>query len=153
MICAFCEAVDPPAWEYCPERDGKSHRMVAELRQASALGVSGERRRPVKGSRSGFTPASTGQRAKNRDARCVVCAEGPADPAHLIPRSALEAGQDDLRATIPLCRRHHRDYDSLRLDLLPFEAAFRVELAFAVERYGLLPTLQRVSNTRWEAAA
>lgn len=61
--------------------------------------------------------------------------------------------QDDPRAVIPLCRPHHRAYDLGTLDVLPdLEPRFRQELAFAVERVGLLTTLRRVTNSRWEAA-
>jgi hypothetical protein len=55
----------------------------------------------------------------------------------------------DPRAVVPLCRRHHDAYDHEGLDILPFlEPHFRVELAFAVERFGLLSTLRRVTNER-----
>lgn len=80
---------------------------------------------------------------------CAVCAQEPVDPAHLIPRS-LAADFDDPRSVIPLCRYHHSEFDRGTLDLLPYlEPRFRQELAFAVERVGLLSTLERVTNTHW----
>jgi hypothetical protein len=49
-----------------------------------------------------------------------------------------------------LCREHHRAYDEERLSILEFlEPRFREELAYAVENFGLLTTLQRVTNSRW----
>lgn len=78
---------------------------------------------------------------------------GACHPAHLIDRSLTTIGQDDPRAVIPLCPAHHRLYDDPigtgGIDLLPYlEPHFRVEIAFAVERVGLLTTLRRVTNDR-----
>lgn len=92
---------------------------------------------------------SSGLRRAIVDRSCIVCACQPVDPAHLIDRS-LAADYDDPRSVIPLCREHHRAYDEERFDLLPYlEPRFRSELAFAVERHGLLRTLERVTNERW----
>ena len=52
----------------------------------------------------------------------------PCDPAHLTPRSL--GGCDDARCVIPLCRTHHRLYDSGRLDL---ESVLALD-EFCVER-------------------
>lgn len=97
---------------------------------------------------TGFA-AAPGQRAAVRGRACLVCAQGPCDPAHLIDRS-LVADEADPLAVIPLCRECHRLYDEAGLDLLPFlEPHHREHLAFAVQRHGLLRTLVRVTNRQW----
>lgn len=94
--------------------------------------------------------ASTRQRAAVKDRACVVCARGPVDPAHLLPRGLADDGDGDPRAVVPLCRECHREYDTDGLSLLEhLEPRFRSELAFAVERVGLLRTLKRVTNLDW----
>lgn len=82
---------------------------------------------------------------------CVVSdgCSGPIDPAHLVPKGRCSDRQDDVRAVIPICRTHHRLYDSGELDLSPYTSRFREELAFAVLRFDLFPTLRRVTNARW----
>ncbi len=91
---------------------------------------------------------STRQREAVTDKACAVCCSMPCDPAHLIDKS-LATDLGDPLAVIPLCRRCHRAYDEGGLDLLPYlEPRYRAELAFAVERVGLLTTLQRVTNDR-----
>ena len=114
------------------------------LKRTSALKRTASRPR-----RRGISPASTAQREKTREALSVVSGRPDCDPAHLLPRSLLTEGQDDPRAVIPLTRDEHGLYDTGRLDLLPYEPRFREEMAFAVQRFGLLRTLERVSNTRW----
>lgn len=105
------------------------------------------KRRPI-------SPASPEQRRAVADRPCIVtdgnCA-GPIDPAHVIARGMLSEGQDDARAVIALCRHHHMLFDRGALDLLPFmePVAGREELSFAVWRFGLLSTLERVTNQRW----
>lgn len=96
------------------------------------------------------SPASPAQRRKVAGKACVHCGQSPCDPAHVIPRGMLTAGQDDPRAVVALCRQScHRRYDSGDLDLLPaLEAHARDELAFAVLRFGLVGTLRRVTNDR-----
>lgn len=80
---------------------------------------------------------------------CLYCHAEGVDPAHLIDRS-LCADLGDPRAVVPLCRSCHSKYDRHELDLLAsLEPYFRVELAFAVERFGLISTLQRVTGLRW----
>jgi hypothetical protein len=104
-----------------------------------------KKRRPV-------SVASTEQRAAVKDRACLVCRQhaGACDPAHLIDRSLLTAGQDEAGAVVPLCRAHHDLYDLGRLSLLEYlEPHERDALAFAVARHGLLRTLQRVTNTEW----
>lgn len=99
--------------------------------------------------RKAISPASTAQREKVAERACVVCREPGCDPAHLIDRSLLTEGQDDPRAVVGLCRGHHRAYDDGQLDLLPYlEPHWREELAFAVERFGLRATYQRVTGGR-----
>lgn len=96
--------------------------------------------------------ASKAQRAKVAFSACAACGAPHPDPAHLIPRSLCSVGQEDSRAVIPLCRRCHHDYDQDGLSLLEvLEPGFRTELAFAVERVGLLTTLRRVTNDRMAA--
>ncbi len=95
--------------------------------------------------------ASPEQREAIRTQSCLVDAshEGRSHPAHLIPRGMLTEGQEDARAVVPLCPACHRAYDDGSLSLLEhLEPRFRVELAFAVERFGLLSTLRRVTNDR-----
>lgn len=102
----------------------------------------------------GISQASPAQRHKVASMPCIVTGWGPCDPAHLIDRSLTTVGQDDPRAVVPLRRDVHRMYDTGHFDLLPYlEPNYREELAFAVERVGLLATLRRVTNTRWAEAA
>lgn len=100
--------------------------------------------------RSTFTPASSAQREATRSRPCLVDASHfGVEPAHLIDRQMLTEGQEDPRATVPLCRSCHRSYDDGTLDILPWlELGFSVELAYAVERFGLVSTLRRVTNER-----
>jgi hypothetical protein len=102
--------------------------------------------------RKAISPASPAQREKVKGAPCVVCGNYEAvDPAHLIDRSLLTEGQDDPRAVISLCRTHHREYDDGLISVLEhLEPRHREELAFAVERFGLISTLNRVTGLRWE---
>lgn len=105
------------------------------------------KRTPLKPGR-GFSVAPA-LRDAVKDRSCLVCAMPAVDPAHLIDRSLI-ADHGDPRAVVPLCRLHHAAYDLGRLDLLPYlEPRHRAELAFAVERFGLLRTLERVTGERW----
>lgn len=135
---AFCSRA-------CSDRDTRSRTAPAKPRSPLVT-------RPTTKQRRAISPASPEQRAATRDRACIVdTAHGTScHPAHLISRAALSAGQDDPRATVPLCPACHHRYDQGGdLDLLPYlEPAFRVELAFAVERFGLLATLRRVTNDR-----
>lgn len=100
--------------------------------------------------RRGISPASRAQRNKVRGQVCIVCAQGPCDPAHVIPRSLLSEGQDDVLAVVALCRLHHEQFDRRAqpfLNLLPFLAG-RPELDFAIKRYGYDRALWRISNVR-----
>lgn len=99
--------------------------------------------------RQPVSPASAEQRAKVALAPCVVCMEGPCDPAHLIDRSL--GGDDHALAVVPLCRGHHRAYDEQGFDLLPYlEPSHRDEVAHAVRTVGLVAALNRITNDRYE---
>lgn len=81
---------------------------------------------------------------------CVVCWRGPADNAHLIDRSLVPDPYHDPRRVISLCREHHDAYDNHELDVLPYlEPGHRSELARAVEIFGLIGTLERVTGSSW----
>ncbi len=110
--------------------------------------------RPSKERARAVSPASPAQRAATRDHACIVDPSHGAgcDPAHVIPRGMLTAGQDDPLAVVPLCRACHTLYDTGALDLLgSLEPHHRDVLAFAVERFGLIPALERITNARWTA--
>ena len=81
---------------------------------------------------------------------CVVCWKSPTDRAHLIDRSLFPDPYHEPRRVVYLCRQHHDEYDAHTLDLLPYlETAHRAELAYAVQIFGLLGTLQRVTGMEW----
>jgi hypothetical protein len=113
------------------------------------------KRVPPRYPRRAISPATPAQRAVIHGRTCIVTAGdspcgGPIDPTHLIDRSITTVGQDDPRAVVPCCRHHHDLYDEGDLSLLEYlEPHFRTELAFAVERVGLLTTLRRVTNQRY----
>jgi hypothetical protein len=100
--------------------------------------------------------ASPAQREKVSDQACIVCWKGPCDPAHLIPRSLAPDPAGDPIRVVPLCRRHHSDYDEGILDLLPhlMTLHWRHELAHAVLDHpsGMVGALQRITNQRWGPA-
>ena len=78
---------------------------------------------------------------------CIVCWQTPTDRAHLIDRSLVPDPQNHPLRVVRLCRAHHGAYDDHRLDLLPFlEPRHRRELAYAVEIFGLVGTLERVTG-------
>jgi hypothetical protein len=102
-------------------------------------------RRPI-------SPASPEQRAKVRDAACVVTGldrySATIDPMHLVDRSL--GGCDDPLCVVPGSRGVHRAYDDGQLDLLPYLAErFPEELAHAVTHLGLIGALERITNERW----
>jgi len=83
---------------------------------------------------------------------CIVCWRSPTDRAHLIDRSLAPDPYGDPRRVVFLCREHHDAYDAHTLNLLPYlEPHHRSEMARAVEVYGLMGTLERVSGHVWEA--
>lgn len=122
----------------------KAREFHARGRRSSAKSLTGGRASRARA----ISPASPAQKLKCAGAPCVVCAESPCDPAHVIPRS-MGSGDHPLDV-VPLCRRHHRAYDSESLDLLPFlEPRWRAEVAQAVRHVGLVAALQRITNARW----
>jgi hypothetical protein len=80
----------------------------------------------------------------------LVCWRAPTDRAHLIDRSLVPDPYGDPLRVVFACREHHQAYDDHRLDLLPFlEPNHRAELARAVQVFGLLGTLERVTGKQW----
>ena len=63
-------------------------------------------------------PASAEQRCKVAELTCLVCGRTPVDPAHLVPRRL--GGCDSPDCVVPLCRTHHRLFDTGRLVLVPY---------------------------------
>lgn len=119
-------------------------KVRAFNRRARENSTSSRKRQPI-------SPASPAQRAAVKDRGCIVCAEVPVDPAHLLSRSVCPDQADDARAVVALCREHHRAYDLGEIGVLEFlEPYQRVELAFAVERFGLISTLEFVTKRRWQ---
>jgi hypothetical protein len=102
--------------------------------------------------RNTFTPATDEQRLNARTRGCVISSEYEnVDAAHIIPRGMTTVGQDDPRATVGLRRDFHRKYDDGDLSILEYlEPYYRAEIAFAVERMGLITALQRITNCRWQ---
>jgi hypothetical protein len=93
---------------------------------------------------------SPAQRSKVEFAPCVRCAREGCHPAHVIDRSIAPDPAGDPRAVVPLCPECHRLYDTGVVSILEhLEPHYRAELAFAVERVGLIPALERVTNSRW----
>jgi hypothetical protein len=81
---------------------------------------------------------------------CIVCWRSPTDRAHLIDRSLAPDPYSDPRRVVYVCREHHDAYDNHTLDLLPYlEPTHRSELARAVEVFGLIGTLERVTGLSW----
>lgn len=94
--------------------------------------------------------ASREQRAKVSGQACIICGSGPCDPAHVA--SKAQGGCDDALCVVPLCRPHHRAYDTGDLDLLVhLEPRYRAELAHALQHLGLVGLYRRVTNTRLAA--
>ena len=94
--------------------------------------------------------ATPEQRERVRDLACIVCAERPCHPAHLIDRGMAPSFGDDPRIVIPLCPSCHREYDDGDLDLSPYlEPHHREALAAAVLAVGLFGALRRITGHRW----
>lgn len=95
------------------------------------------------------TPA---QKARVEGKACLVCAQQPCDPAHLIDKSLAPSAGDDERAVVPLCRKHHQAYDDHKLDLSAYlEPVWRDSVAWAVEAVGLFRALRRITGQEWIA--
>jgi len=62
--------------------------------------------------------ASPAQRRKVAGLGCLVCGRRPSDPAHLVPQRL--GGCSRPECVVPLCRTHHRLFDSARLRLGPY---------------------------------
>lgn len=62
--------------------------------------------------------ASADQRRKILGFGCLVCGCSPVDPAHLVPRRL--GGCDSPDCVVPLCRTHHRMFDTGGLALVPY---------------------------------
>lgn len=109
------------------------------------------KRKPTRTGGRGISEASPEQREKVKSKACIRCRKpGPCHPAHLIDRSLCSLGADDALAVVPLCPTCHREYDEEDVSILEhLEPNYREELAFAVERVGLLTTLFRVSGETW----
>lgn len=109
------------------------------------------KRRPSRADGRGISEASSEQREKVKGKPCIRCRKpGPCHPAHLIDRSICSVGADDALAVVSLCPSCHREYDEEDLSLLEhLEPHHREELAFAVERVGLLTALFRISGETW----
>lgn len=156
--CKNCSRLfdDPPYPEpwprgYCSAHCWKEWKKPAKVPETprAPLRASGVGERP----RRAVSTASAAQRQAVKDRGCLVCAAQPVHPAHLLDRSLAGDGHGDPRAVVPLCPTHHRAYDEAGdgqvLDLLPhLEPHFRAELGFAVERHGLLRTVERVTGCR-----
>ena len=100
-------------------------------------------RRPV-------SEATRAQRARVQDRACIVCAQHPTDPAHLIDRSLAPAHGNITEIVVPLCRACHGAYDDHLLDLSPYlEPHWRDAAAAAVEAIGLVRAYNRITGTQW----
>jgi hypothetical protein len=79
--------------------------------------------------------ASAEQRRKVAGLVCLVCGRSPVDPAHVVPRRC--GGCDSPDCVLPLCRTHHRLFDSGRLALVPYLVAeLERELRHALAHVG-----------------
>lgn len=131
--------------KFCSAACHRASKTPRPTRPRSALVTTA----PAKRARA-VSPASPAQRDKTAQGRCVVCGSAGCHPAHLIDRSLAEDTTGDPRAVVPLCPTHHRKYDEGGLSLLEYlEPHARDALAYAVQRFGLLRTLERVTNERW----
>jgi len=133
-------------------RSSPLKRKTELARTALARRDTPTRTRPLRRS-DGISPASRAQREAIQGVPCIVCHHPPpCHPAHIIDRSLLSDRQDDFLAVVSLCGGCHRRYDEGGLSILSsLEPHYRQELAFAVERFGLVATYRRVTNDR-EAA-
>ncbi|MEA2313044.1 MAG: hypothetical protein QOE28_3012 [Solirubrobacteraceae bacterium] len=127
----------PPARRTPPERTVPLERRTA-LRRVPLRSVTGA------DDRAPFA-ASTAQREKIVGGACVVCQQTKGiTPAHLVPRTL--GGCDAPECVVALCWRHHRAYDTGRLELLPYlEPRWRGEVAHAVSHLGLIGALRRLA--------
>lgn len=104
--------------------------------------------------RQGISPASSRQRSKVKDRRCIVSGDTEdVDPAHLWPRAL--GGCDDPLCVVPLARRIHRAFDDRELDLLPALVAggYHLEIQHALghANSNLIALLERLTGDRYVA--
>jgi hypothetical protein len=112
-----------------------------------------KRRAPMKTRRAPISPASIEQREKIKGRACVNCAQGPCDPAHLVPRGL--GGCDHPDCVLPLCRNCHDRLDGRAprsgLDLSPVLALrdFAAERSHMASHWSFPVCLERLSGERW----
>jgi hypothetical protein len=79
--------------------------------------------------------ASAEQRRKVAGLGCLVCGRSPVDPAHVVPRRLGSCDSPD--CVVPLCRAHHRSFDSGQFALAPYlMPEFELELRHALTHVG-----------------
>jgi hypothetical protein len=95
-------------------------------------------------------PASAEQRRKVAGLVCLVCGRGPVDPAHLVPRRLGGCGSAD--CVVPLCRTHHRLFDTGRLVLAPYlRPELERELRHALTHVGSAKLEAALTGGGWPA--
>jgi hypothetical protein len=77
------------------------------------------------------------------------CEELAGDAAHIVPRSL--GGRMNEDATVPLCRRHHTQFDAHQIDLL--EHLTYAEQAEAVLVLGIERARKRLSPSSYKEGA
>jgi hypothetical protein len=138
------------------ERSAKREKSPSRLRRATELKRgAGPKRSALRSRSKSISPATAEQKAKVDGRACIAADLGPClgdvDPAHLIDRSLAPSMGDDVRAVVPLCRRHHNEYDEHKLDLSTvLEPRLREEAAWAVEALGLFGALRRITGKHWQ---
>lgn len=82
-----------------------------------------------------WLPASPAQRLKVIESRCVVCGRTRVDAAHLVPQRLGGCQSPD--CVLPLCRTHHRLFDTGQLALVLYLGPKqKPELAHALRHFG-----------------
>lgn len=100
--------------------------------------------------------ASRHQREKAHHIGCIVCGlqshETRIDPAHVLSRAL--GGCDAAMCVVPLCAKHHDQYDQGELDLLPHmtNGQYVEELQHALGHMNgnIIGLLRHISGRRWE---
>lgn len=88
---------------------------------------------------------------KAREQGCRVCGDGyNLESAHIIGRSQDEPDEKGVLivhedSTIPLCQKHHKEYDARRFDLLPYLTSSEQARA-TYEAGGIVSALRRISG-------
>lgn len=138
-------AVPPATPKFRAVVEGANSTAVAAYTAMSLSRKTATRPGPTRPRAVVATPrvaASAEQRRKLAGFGCLVCGRTPVDPAHLVPRRL--GGCDSPDCVVPLCRTHHRMFDTGELALAPF-------LGPEVER-ALRHALTHVSCGELEAA-